>query len=100
MRITGGFSNIKSSCAQATLTYGVSKMRQAPFIAIELTSQEIAVGRQDSKQGSKKGIFATIFEALHHSRRLQAERTLRQYRHLIDRAERDILRELNKRSGA
>ena len=69
-------------------------MRQAPFIATELTSHEIAVGRQNSK----KGIFAAIFEALHHSRRLQAARTLRQYRHLIDRAERDILRELNKRS--
>ena len=64
-------------------------MRQAPFMATELTSHEIAVGRQ---------IFAAIFEALHHSRRLQAARTLRQYRHLIDRAERDILREPNKRS--
>jgi len=35
---------------------------------------------------SRKSIFAIILDALHHSRRLQAERTLRQYRHLIDRA--------------
>ena len=32
----------------------------------------------------KEGWFGRLLQALHHSRRLQAERTLRQYRHLID----------------
>jgi hypothetical protein len=31
-----------------------------------------------------KGLFGRLLRTLHHSRRLQAERTLRQYRHLID----------------
>ncbi|WP_157676402.1 hypothetical protein [Afipia sp. GAS231] len=39
-----------------------------------------ASGSSSRKQGS----FGRLFQALHHSRRLQAERTLRQYRHLID----------------
>jgi hypothetical protein len=33
-------------------------------------------------QGGWK-IFAAIIDALHHSRRLQAERIIRQYRHLL-----------------
>jgi hypothetical protein len=106
MPITGGFGDVGLSCAQACFTYGVSKqaalltefkkMSQARLTATELAPHEIALGRQNSK----KSIFAVILEALHHSRRLQAERTLRQYRHLIDKAECNILRELNKRSGA
>ena len=32
----------------------------------------------------KEGSFGRLLQALHYSRRLQAERTLRQYRHLID----------------
>jgi uncharacterized protein YjiS (DUF1127 family) len=35
----------------------------------------------------KRSIYAIVLDALHHSRRLQAERTLRQYRDLIDQAE-------------
>lgn len=42
-----------------------------------------------------KGIFTAIIEALHHSRRLQAKRFVRQHRDLIDTAQRSILRELN-----
>jgi hypothetical protein len=38
--------------------------------------------------GKRKSLFASFFAsliaALHHSRRIQARRTLRQYRHLID----------------
>jgi hypothetical protein len=38
--------------------------------------------------GKRKSLFASFFAsliaALHHSRRVQARRTLRQYRHLID----------------
>jgi hypothetical protein len=32
----------------------------------------------------QKGLFGRLLRALHHSRRRQAERALRQYRHLID----------------
>jgi hypothetical protein len=32
----------------------------------------------------KKGSFGRLLQALHYSRRLQVQRTLRQYRHLID----------------
>jgi hypothetical protein len=32
----------------------------------------------------KEGSFGRLLQALHYSRRLQAERTLRQHRHLID----------------
>jgi hypothetical protein len=31
----------------------------------------------------RKGFFATLLNVLHESRRLQAQRVLRQYRHLI-----------------
>jgi hypothetical protein len=38
--------------------------------------------------GKRKGVFASFFvsliSTLHHSRRIQARRVLRQYRHLID----------------
>lgn len=42
----------------------------------------VAFGRR------RKSLFASIFGALHESRRLQAERVLRRHQHLIDRAER------------
>jgi hypothetical protein len=41
--------------------------------------------------GKRKSLFASFFTsliaALHHSRRIQARRTLRQYRHLIDQGD-------------
>jgi len=41
--------------------------------------------------GKRKSLFASFFAsfiaALHHSRRIQARRTLRQYRHLIDQGD-------------
>ena len=36
---------------------------------------------------TRRSLFASILEALHHSRRLQAQRVLAQYRHLIARHE-------------
>jgi hypothetical protein len=36
----------------------------------------------------RKGLFASILGAIHYSRRLQARRVLKQYQHLIDRADR------------
>jgi hypothetical protein len=58
-------------------------MKQATFTATELASHQTGLDRQKST----KSIFTVIFEALHHSRRLQAERTFRRYRHLIDRTD-------------
>jgi hypothetical protein len=36
---------------------------------------------------TRKSLFATLLDALHHSRRLQAQRVLAQHRHLIARYE-------------
>ncbi|WP_426439485.1 hypothetical protein [Bradyrhizobium genosp. P] len=35
----------------------------------------------------RRGLFASILGALHYTRRIQARRVLKQYQHLIDRAE-------------
>lgn len=78
-------------------------MRHAPFIATRLVSFETS--RQWLKQRTReppkrrKSIFGTILEALYHSRRLQAERTLNQYRHLIYKADSNIVCESNKSCG-
>ena len=57
-------------------------MRHAsyPYPAAATASREAAARGQ---KASRRGIFASIVEALHDSRRLQARRILRQYRHLI-----------------
>ncbi|WP_291564136.1 hypothetical protein [Bradyrhizobium sp.] len=67
-------------------------MRHAPFIATRFASFETE--REQSK--ARKSIFRIVVEALHHSRRLQAERTIRQYRHLVHKAESNIPCEQNK----
>jgi hypothetical protein len=56
-------------------------MRRAQFIA----SAEIVHPKPALVLGQTlKRIFTAMIEALHHSRRLQAARFLRQNRHLID----------------
>jgi hypothetical protein len=37
----------------------------------------------------RRGLLTAFIEALHHSRRLEAQRVLRRYRHLIDSKNRD-----------
>jgi hypothetical protein len=37
------------------------------------------------KKSQRSSIFAVLIDALHHARRLQAQRTLLQYRHLVAR---------------
>ncbi len=71
-------------------------MRHAPFADAQIVPQKpsLALGQ------TWKRIFAVIIEALHHSRRLQAERFLRQHRDLLDTARRSIVRELNSRQEA
>jgi hypothetical protein len=70
-------------------------MRHAPSIATKLVS----IRSVSSPRQNKKSIFGVILGALHHSRRLQAERTLRRYRDLIEQAEQSITAELKLRSG-
>ena len=56
-------------------------MRNVLFSANTFVSFESS----SPKKISQPSLFRRFLQALHHSRRLQAERTLRQYRHLIDR---------------
>jgi hypothetical protein len=53
-------------------------------------SEVISSQRQSSQRQvnltKRKGFFAALLEALHHSRRLEAQRILRRYQHLIDSA--------------
>jgi hypothetical protein len=53
-------------------------MKHVPFSAVGSPTSAPTLFREKRK----KGFFALILDALHHSRRLQAERVLRQYGHL------------------
>jgi hypothetical protein len=55
-------------------------MKHASFPSAEIDSSALAVSGQTKKT---KSLFALILEALHHSRRLQAQLVLWQYRHLV-----------------
>ena len=70
-------------------------MGDAPSVSAETGFQDSSLDRRPAR----RGFFAVLLEALHHSRRLQAKRAIRQYRHLIDRTGYRILRESNARSG-
>jgi hypothetical protein len=62
---------------------GVSTMRHASF-ATSIASSTPAISQN---QPTRKSLFASLIEALHHSRRLQAQRVIGQYRDLIARYE-------------
>jgi hypothetical protein len=49
----------------------------------EIVSPQLQTNQRRAK---RKGFLAAILEALHHSRRLEAQRVLRRYQHLIDSA--------------
>jgi hypothetical protein len=55
--------------------------------ALFSASTFISVESSSPKKARRPGFFLLFLQALHHSRRLQAERTLRQYRHLIDQGQ-------------
>jgi hypothetical protein len=57
--------------------------RSAPTVS-EVVFSIVAPESCSRKAIRQKGLFGRLLRALHHSRRLQAERALRQYRHLID----------------
>jgi hypothetical protein len=53
------------------------------------------IGSSSAKRSATQGrLFAALLSALHRSRQLQMQRVLRQYDHLIERAERREAREL------
>jgi hypothetical protein len=49
----------------------------------EIVSSQLQANQRRAK---RKGFLAAVLEALHHSRRLEAQRILRRYQHLIDSA--------------
>jgi hypothetical protein len=53
------------------------------IIHSEIVSPQLQTNQRRAK---RKGFLAAILEALHHSRRLEAQRILRRYQHLIDSA--------------
>jgi len=58
-------------------------MRHASF-STGIGSSAPAISNRTTR---RKGLFASLLEALHHSRRLQARRIIRQYRHLLASSE-------------
>jgi hypothetical protein len=60
-------------------------MQYAPFIATKF----VAVDAECDRPKPRENIFRIILQALHHSRRLQAERIIRQYHHLLASSEPD-----------
>jgi hypothetical protein len=69
----------------------VEQLSTAEFATLSYASLPSAgarPARTTAFGGKRKSLFASFFTsfitALHHSRRIQARRTLRQYRHLID----------------
>jgi alpha-D-ribose 1-methylphosphonate 5-triphosphate synthase subunit PhnG len=71
-------------------------MRHATYHVTEFSSTPVVAGRPSKR----RGLFAALFAALHRSRRLQAERILRQHQHLIARAqERDHARAQEREAG-
>ena len=65
---------------------------------VSFSSAGIRPVRTASFGGKRKSLIASIFAsfmaALHHSRRIQARRTLRQYRHLIEQGDLRVARNL------
>ena len=70
-------------------------MAYAPSIATKTNVYDLT----QRLRPSRKGLLALILDVLHHSRRLQAQRTLRQYRHLIDEAVADKLQAIEADCG-
>jgi hypothetical protein len=55
-------------------------------ISSQTTSRTTSKDLSPSRQPTRKSLITHIVETLHHSRQLQARRTLHQYRHLLDDA--------------
>ena len=70
-------------------------MAYAPSIATKTNVYDLAQRRRPNR----KGLLTLILETLHQTRRLQAQRTLRQYRHLINEAVADKLQAIEADCG-
>jgi hypothetical protein len=71
-------------------------MRHALFGVPEISSSQYA---SRSKTVKRRGFFASIIAALHYSRRCQARRILREYRHLIADPHQTSLRDSREHIG-
>jgi hypothetical protein len=69
-------------------------------IASKTTSRRISKDISPSRYKTRKGLFAHIIDALHHSRRLQAKQILRRNHHLIDQAGQGTVGEPDAACGA
>jgi hypothetical protein len=68
--------------------------------ALYPTDAAIAVsGALRGQKSKRRSIFASLIAALQHSRRLQARRVLRQYRHLIAAHPSSEIQNLNLKNG-
>jgi hypothetical protein len=59
-------------------------MRHASYPAAGLAASESAFSGPKTK---RRSFFASLIAALHHSRRLEAQRVLRRYQHLVPHPE-------------
>lgn len=67
--------------------------------AQSVPAETIATASVFSDHRGRWKILAALIDALHHSRRLQAERIVRQYRHLIDGTSAHVILGQNPRAG-
>jgi hypothetical protein len=80
--ITCGVSTMKHASFPATIDSAV------PVTSPPVSSSPVAAPPVASPEASTRpGLFQRLLATLHHSRRLQAQRVLAQYRHLIVRPE-------------
>jgi hypothetical protein len=84
---TGGRAKSKHGPRQIyiEINCGASLMRQSSYPATGILSS--AAARRTRRPSRRKSLFAILFDALHESRRLQAELIVRRYQHLIVRAQ-------------
>ena len=72
-------------------------MRQASYHATAVPSAGLVVSGRASKR--IRIFYSSIIDALHQSRRLQAQRILHQYRHLIARAPETMVHDPKSKEG-
>jgi hypothetical protein len=78
-------------CTYGSIILALIEQQSLPMSDVILPSPEVIGSGAHSFQHDAKprGFFVAIFEALQHSRRLEAQHILRRYRHLIASKSRD-----------
>lgn len=74
----------------------ISTMGHVSYPAARLAASESAFSRPKTK---RRSFFASVIAALHDSRRLEAQRILRRYQHLIPHPEEGSEHRLNPNNG-